>query len=81
MSNTLHMVTVELTYAMPDYPHVLQTLVLQNLDTPPHFPWLFNFLNWWDDNIEGKLKVVTLLGVTPSDHNSINYHEETPTVH
>ena len=47
---------------------VLKTLVLQNLDTPPHFPWLFNFLNWWDDNIEGQLKIVTLLGVTPSKY-------------
>jgi uncharacterized protein Usg len=52
--------TVEILYCLPDYPDLLQTFIWQNLDLSPDFPRLKTFLNFWENNIEGRLFRVTV---------------------
>ena len=47
--------TAEIIYHLPDHPDLLQSFVWQNLDMAPRFPNLTKFLEFWEDNLEGKL--------------------------
>lgn len=50
--------TAECFYRMPDYRNVLNTLVWQGYDLAPDHPKLFEFIEYWQDNIEGPLHSV-----------------------
>jgi len=50
--------TAEITYHLPDHPHILQSFVWQNLDLVPTFPALHRFLAFWQRNLEGKVHSV-----------------------
>lgn len=50
--------TAELTYHMPDYTHVLNTFVWQQYDLLPDHPRLFEFIEFWQREIEGPLHSV-----------------------
>ena len=50
--------TVEILYHMPDHPAVLQSYIWQEFDLAPKFPILNRFLEFWKDNLEGKLHSV-----------------------
>ncbi|OGG72783.1 Usg family protein [Candidatus Kaiserbacteria bacterium RIFCSPLOWO2_01_FULL_53_17] len=50
--------TAEITYYLPDYPHLVQTYIWQDLDLPPQFPELRDFLDFWKKNLEGRLRSV-----------------------
>jgi uncharacterized protein Usg len=50
--------TAEILYHMPDHPAVLQSYIWQEFDLAPGFPGLNRFLQFWRDNIEGKLHSV-----------------------
>ena len=52
--------TAEIFYHMPDHPAVLQTYIWQEFDLAPNFPILHRFLDFWRDNIEGRLHSVRL---------------------
>ena len=47
--------TALITYRLPDYPTVLQEYLWQDLDKAPKFPVLGKFLDFWEENIEGRL--------------------------
>jgi len=47
--------TALITYRLPDYPALLQEYLWQDLDKAPKFPVLGKFLEFWEENIEGKL--------------------------
>jgi uncharacterized protein Usg len=47
--------TAEILYRMPDHPSLLQTYVWQNYDLFPKFPALQDFLQFWQDKLEGPL--------------------------
>lgn len=47
--------TAEMTYRMPDHVHVLNTFVWQEYDLAPDYPRLFEFIEFWQDSIEGPL--------------------------
>jgi len=47
--------TAEILYWMPDHNHVLQSFVWQNLDLAPRFPALTKFLDFWENNLDGKV--------------------------
>ncbi len=47
--------TALITYRLPDYPTVLQEYLWQDLDKAPKFPVLGKFLDFWEDNLEGRL--------------------------
>ncbi len=50
--------TAEILYHMPDHPDLLQTYVWQSLDRVPDFPKLNHFLDFWKQELEGKLHSV-----------------------
>lgn len=54
--------TVEILYHMPDHPALLQSFVWQHMDIAPSYPRLREFLDFWEDNIEGRLHSVTVSG-------------------
>ena len=47
--------TAEIFYHMPDYSHVLNTYVWQAYDLAPDHPKLFEFIEFWQAEIEGPL--------------------------
>ncbi len=53
-----NLTTAEILYRLPDHPAVLQTYLWQDLDIAPKFPVLNKFLEFWEENIEGKLHTV-----------------------
>ncbi|MDH5409874.1 MAG: usg protein [Alphaproteobacteria bacterium] len=52
--------TAEILYHMPDYPDLLQTFIWQTLDIAPRYPVLRRFLDYWQNNIEGRLHSVRI---------------------
>lgn len=52
--------TAEILYRIPDYPLLLQTFIWQEYDVHPRFPRLRTFLDFWEQNLEGKLHKVTV---------------------
>ena len=50
--------TAEIYYHLPDYPELLQSYIWQEYDIAPKFPELHSFLNFWTNEIDGKLHSV-----------------------
>ncbi|MDG4650349.1 usg protein [Roseibacterium sp. SDUM158017] len=50
--------TAEMVYRLPDYRNVLNTFVWQEYDLAPDYPRLFEFIEFWQDRIEGPLHSV-----------------------
>jgi uncharacterized protein Usg len=47
--------TAEILYRMPDHPSLLQTYIWQDYDQHPTFPKLHGFLDFWSENLDGRL--------------------------
>jgi len=47
--------TAEIIYRLPDDPDRLQSFIWQKFDLAPDFPELSKFLDFWRNNIDGKL--------------------------
>ena len=47
--------TAEIFYRIPDYRNVLNSFVWQEYDLAPDHPKLFEFIEFWHDEIEGPL--------------------------
>ncbi len=54
---------VEIIYRLPDFPNILQQLILQKLDIPPKFPVIKKFLGFWEQNIEARIYSVRVASV------------------
>ena len=52
--------TAEILYRIPDHPLVLQSFIWQEYDMHPRFPRLRTFLDFWEQNLDGKLHSVTI---------------------
>ena len=50
--------TAEVFYRMPDYRNVLNTFVWQHYDLAPDHPRLFEFIEFWQREIEGPIHSV-----------------------
>ena len=62
--------TAEILYRMPDHRTMLQTYVWQDYDLAPKFPVLRRFLDFWEENLDGKLHSVQVAStalVTPGE--------------
>lgn len=62
--------TAEILYHLPDHPSLLQTYVWQDYDLHPRFPRLTGFLEFWRQNLEGRLFKVTVAHrglITPAE--------------
>jgi uncharacterized protein Usg len=68
--------TAKILYWMPDHKHILQTYVWQELDLHPRFPKLTGFLEFWENNLEGKLhrvKVAHARLIKPAEFKMVNH--------
>ncbi len=52
--------TAQILYGMPDHPSLLQTYVWQDYDLAPEFPGLRRFLDFWQRELDGPLRSVTV---------------------
>lgn len=50
--------TAEIFYRMPDYQHVLNSFLWQEYDLAPDHPRLFEFIEFWQNEIVGPLHSV-----------------------
>lgn len=50
--------TAEIIYRLPDHPSLMQSYIWQDYDLHPRFPKLKSFLDFWTQNLEGKLHQV-----------------------
>lgn len=58
--NGYRLTTAEILYHLPDHPDLLQTFIWQTLDIAPRYPVLRKFLDFWSENIEGRLHSVRI---------------------
>lgn len=47
--------TANIFYSMPDFASVVQSYTWQEYDTAPDFPKLYKFLEFWENELDGKL--------------------------
>ena len=67
--------TAEILYRLPDYPAMLQTYLWQEYDLHPRFPKLHKFLDFWEQNLDGKLFKVTVAHrqlITPAELRTLD---------
>jgi uncharacterized protein Usg len=50
--------TAEFFYRMPDYRNVLNTFIWQDYDLAPDYPRLFDFIEFWQRELDGPLHSV-----------------------
>ena len=50
--------TAQIYYHLPDHPQILQEFIWQRYDLAPQFPKLYNFLDFWEQKIDGALHSV-----------------------
>lgn len=70
------LITANIFYHMPDHAHLLQEFIWQEYDMAPKFPQLHKFLDFWTNEIEGKLHSVYVAKqelITPGDHRYSNW--------
>ena len=67
--------TAHIFYHMPDHPKLLQEYIWQDLDIAPKFPQLRKFLDFWENNLDGKLhsiKVAHCQLIKPAAFRAVN---------
>ncbi len=55
--------TAEILYHLPDHPSLLQTYIWQAYDLAPRYPALHDFLDFWRQNLDGRLHSVRVANV------------------
>ena len=73
--------TAEIIYRLPDYPALLQSFIWQKFDLAPEFPELRKFLEFWKENIEGKLHSVNVKQSSRPTANRFRHVKHTMTLH
>ena len=53
-----NLVTLDITYYMPDYTDIVQQFIWQTKDITPELPRVHKFLNFWHHNIDAVIKDV-----------------------
>ena len=72
--NGYRLTTAEILYHLPDHPKLLQSYIWQALDIAPRFPVLKKFLDFWSQNLDGKLHSVTVAStgiVKPAEFRAV----------
>lgn len=67
--------TAQIYYHLPDTPDLLQEFIWQHYDLAPKFPKLFNFLDFWEQKIDGALHSVYVAKkeiISPASHRAID---------
>ena len=73
--------TAEIIYRLPDHPALLQSFIWQKFDLAPDFPELRKFLEFWKENIEGKLHSVNVKQSSRPTANRFRHVKHAVTMH
>lgn len=73
--------TAEIVYHLPDHPALLQTFIWQKFDLAPEFPELRKFLDFWRQNIEGRLHSVNVEQSSRTAPNRFRHVKHQLTLH
>jgi uncharacterized protein Usg len=73
--------TAEIIYRLPDHPALLQTFIWQKFDLAPEFPELQKFLEFWKQNIEGKLHSINVKQSSRTLPNRFRHFKHQMTLH
>ena len=73
--------TAEIIYRLPDHPALLQSFIWQKFDLAPEFPELRKFLEFWKENIEGKLHSVNVKQSSRPAANRFRHVKHAVTMH
>ena len=73
--------TAEIIYRLPDHPALLQSFIWQKFDLAPEFPELNKFLEFWRNNIEGKLHSVNVKQSSRTAPNRVRHVNHQLTLH
>ena len=73
--------TAEIIYRLPDHPALLQSFIWQKYDLAPDFPELRKFLDFWKDNLDGRLHSVNVKQSNRSAANRFRHVKHTFTLH
>ena len=73
--------TAEIIYRLPDHPALLQSFIWQKFDLAPEFPELHKFLEFWRQNIEGKLHSVNVKQSSRTAPNRVRHFKHQLTLH
>ena len=68
--------TANIFYRLPDHPALLQEFIWQEYDIAPRFPELMDFLDFWENKIEGSIHSVYVASrkiVAPATYESCNF--------
>ena len=68
--------TAQIYYHMPDFEEILQEFIWQDYDLAPQFPNLQQFLQFWTNEIDGKLHSVYVAKreiITNSDYRASDW--------
>ena len=68
--------TAEITYHMPDHPHLLQEFIWQHLDLAPKFPKLHKFLDFWQRELDGPIHMVRVMSsqlIQPAEFRLVDH--------
>ncbi|MGB8841860.1 MAG: Usg family protein [Aliidongia sp.] len=65
--------TAEILYRLPDFPHLLQSYIWQNLDLAPEFPVLHRFLDFWQRQLDGKVHSVRVGSISIVGANELRH--------
>ena len=74
MLKDYRLTTAEILYHLPDHPGLLQTYLWQDYDIAPRFPVLKGFLEFWEDNLDGRLHSVAVAScrlVRPAEYRHL----------
>ena len=52
--------TIHVYYWIPDYQHILNLFSFQDDDIPPEYPRMQQFVKYWEENIEAKIKEIQI---------------------
>ncbi len=67
------LILANILYHMPDHPNLLQAFLWQTYDLKPQYPELRKFLNFWENNLDGKLHSVEVAGKQLIGPSEIRY--------
>ncbi len=81
MIEAYRLTTAEILYRLPDHPHLVQSFVWQQLDIAPQFPALRRFLEFWTENIEGKLHSVKVAQAPLGRRGGLRYAATSLSLH
>jgi uncharacterized protein Usg len=73
------LVNVTVLYYMPDYRSILNEFIWQTMDVYPRCPRVDRFIQFWEAEIEAKIKEVQIcsaLGFDPLRYRAVDYMNE-----